>query len=420
MEKFNRFYFEKFEFDKPSLKASFYYSFDKKESFIEVIDFNAERFLVRGELNNEVINNILFHIHIALWISYYKLFPTSELVVESGFLDDFQVNYWKNFFTQWLWEFFITNDLDPTELINFKNLEEGLSKKYKKIDFEIWKKIILPIWWWKDSIVSYSLIKEAGLDFDTYVFWKLDKIKEDTSKIMWKRPLLIKRQLSTNLFNLNSQWYYNGHVPITWLIAFISELVCYLFDYRYIVLSNEKSASEENTIWKGIKINHQYSKSLEFEEDFSNYVNKYISTEIKYFSLLRWLYEYKIAKIFSKQKEFFKDFSSCNNNFKIQWDIQSKKWCNKCEKCSFVFLILSNFLDIKELENIFWENLFNREDLVVIFKELIWLSNHKPFECVGTYEESFLSAYNAINKYKEREYLVLENIKNIVLEEEKN
>jgi len=42
-------------------------------------------------------------------------------------------------------------------------------------------------------------------------------------------------------------------------------------------LSNEKSASEENTTWKDLKINHQYSKSLEFETDLNNYLNTYIS-----------------------------------------------------------------------------------------------------------------------------------------------
>jgi len=73
------------------------------------------------------------------------------------------------------------------------------------------------------------------------------------------------------------------------------------------------------------------------------------------------MYEYKIAEIFSKQKEFFSDFSSCNNNFKITppsippltGEGSSLLWCNKCEKCTFVFLILSNFLSIKELKHIF-------------------------------------------------------------------
>jgi hypothetical protein len=36
-----------------------------------------------------------------------------------------------------------------------------------------------------------------------------------------------------------------------------------------------------------VEINHQYSKSLDFERDFAEYVEKYISSDLKYFSLLR-------------------------------------------------------------------------------------------------------------------------------------
>jgi hypothetical protein len=65
------------------------------------------------------------------------------------------------------------------------------------------------------------------------------------------------------------------------------------------------------------------------------------------------MYEYKIASIFSEQNKFFKDFSSCNRNFVITKEKQKKLWCCECEKCSFVFLILSPFLEEKELINIF-------------------------------------------------------------------
>jgi len=110
-------------------------------------------------------------------------------------------------------------------------------------------------------------------------------------------------------------------------------------------------------------------------------------------------------------------------------------WCNICPKCAFVFLILSNFLSIDELKNIFWENLFEKEELKETFRELVWFSIHKPFECVWTYEESFLSIYNAINKYcnlpldlregaqradgLDNGFVILNDMKNKVLEESK-
>jgi len=66
MKNFNTFYFERFEFDKISLKAKFFYSFDKTEHFEEVIDFSSDFFNIIDSIDYEIINNILFHLHIAL------------------------------------------------------------------------------------------------------------------------------------------------------------------------------------------------------------------------------------------------------------------------------------------------------------------------------------------------------------------
>ena len=94
--------------------------------------------------------------------------------------------------------------------------------------------------------------------------------------------------------------------------------------------------------------------------------------------------------------QYFKVFSSCNNNFKILKQvedtlrgIQNDKslWCGKCPKCLFVFMCLAAFLSKKEVLGIFGKNLFEDEDLFPLFKELIGIRNFKPLECVGTPDE---------------------------------
>jgi len=43
-----------------------------------------------------------------------------------------------------------------------------------------------------------------------------------------------------------------------------------------------------------------------------------MTANVKYFSFLRPFYELKIAELFAKYgKKYFKEFSSCNTNFKI-------------------------------------------------------------------------------------------------------
>jgi hypothetical protein len=56
------------------------------------------------------------------------------------------------------------------------------------------------------------------------------------------------RILDPKLFEMIDQGYYNGHIPITGIIAFVLTTAAYLYDYKYIVMSNEKSANEENTV----------------------------------------------------------------------------------------------------------------------------------------------------------------------------
>lgn len=154
---------------------------------------------------------------------------------------------------------------------------------------------------------------------------------------------------------MNQQGYYNGHVPISGIIAFALVFGAYLYDYQYIVMSNEKSANEGNTVLDGIEINHQRSKSFSFESDFDHYIKAYISPDLHYFSLLRGMYELKIAELFSHYPQYFSTFSSCNNNFKI---IEANKTtdqrrCGICPKCAFVYAILRPFLSDEATQKIF-------------------------------------------------------------------
>jgi hypothetical protein len=66
MKKFNKFYFKSFEYDIEKLQAKFHYSFDNEVFFEELIDFKNDSFNIRNDIDVNIINNILFHIHIAL------------------------------------------------------------------------------------------------------------------------------------------------------------------------------------------------------------------------------------------------------------------------------------------------------------------------------------------------------------------
>jgi hypothetical protein len=141
-------------------------------------------------------------------------------------------------------------------------------------------------------------------------------------------------------------------------------------------------------------VNHQYSKSEEFEGDFRRYLKKYVCEDIEFFSLLRGFYEIKIAQIFAGLQNFdrySRRFTSCNTNFKINKKRPTSKWCGQCPKCLFVFIILAPFVEKEELVKIFGVNLLDNSKLKNLLEETLGVRDIKPFECVGIFEESQLA-----------------------------
>ena len=75
-------------------------------------------------------------------------------------------------------------------------------------------------------------------------------------------------------------------------------------------------------------------------------------------------------------------------------------WCGECPKCVFVFTLFSAFLTKEELLGIFKKNLYQDENLLPLFKDVLGLGKMKPFDCVGTFEESKASFVLGSLKFK--------------------
>lgn len=186
--------------------------------------------------------------------------------------------------------------------------------------------------------------------------------------------LVIRRKIDPTLLDLNTQGYLNGHTPFSAMLAFYTRLASVLSGIPNVALSNENSANESTVI--GTSVNHQYSKSLEFEDDFRRYCPGF-----NYFSFLRPLSELQIAMLFSRFTDYHDVFRSCNVGSKQ--DI----WCGHCAKCLFAYIILSPFIEPSRLNEIFGKSMLDDITLEHEFKQLIGEAETKPFECVGTVGE---------------------------------
>ena len=410
MKIFQTFFIKSHTWNPEILQASFLFSFDNEVEFTETISFACKEFTPIKNADPAIVSNLLFHLSLAIGISYYKLCPTKEIVVENWYLDDEQKKFRNQFYVNWLWEYFFRNKISPKGLCQFVNDKEANTFAF------LWKQftptrqhIMVAIWWGKDSLVSVELVKQLWLPFSTSTFGKDYALHQMVSKQIDAPRLIMQRTMDEKLFEMNEAGYYNGHVPISWIIAFVLVTAAYLYDYNFIVMSNEKSASEWNTIMDGIEINHQRSKSLDFELAFAEYLQHAVTNEVKYFSLLRWMYEIKIAALFATHPQYFDVFSSCNTNFKILEESLTKiglkaqnnfRRCNNCPKCAFVYTILRPFVTADQAKTIWGEELYEKESLLTTFRALLGIEGLKPFECVGTNEEVVLWMKKSLDIWK--------------------
>lgn len=390
------------EFDKfrSEYKEFYYNSFSLTEDgdaiFLEydfeipgLTSFNPKIKILKKNMNFKSIDtvyakNMAFNIGMIELISYWKCCCSPKIIVKCGFLDNNQINFWKKIYFYGLGELFFTNNIktDIESFVNIECLKNDNEFNYKVIEDES-DGYIVPIGGGKDSVVTLETLKiNKNRDFALIINPKpVTRKCAEIAGLADNNIIEVYRSIDKRLIDLNSKGFINGHTPFSAMLAFVSYFVAYLLSKKYIALSNENSANESNVV--GEKINHQYSKSFEFECDFENYASNYLKAPVKYFSFLRPLNELQIAKIFSKHEKYHLTFKSCNVGSKEKDWI----WCCNCAKCLFAYIILSPFLYKTKLVNIFGEDLFKKESLLETFIELTGNGKTKPFDCVGTYEE---------------------------------
>ncbi|TFG35600.1 MAG: hypothetical protein E4H47_01125 [Parcubacteria group bacterium] len=347
------------------------------------------------------LDNLVFNLGMIEILSYWKATCSREISVEAGYLDEKQIRWWKELIIKGMGQFFFENKVDFRKP-DFLEIKSRGNKKHYPIRMSLAERFLVPIGGGKDSVVTLEILKNAKKDIACFCLNPIDLDKKIMDIAGCKNQIIAERKIDKRLLELNRKGFLNGHTPFSAYLAFLCSLIADIFDYRHMALSNERSANEGNVKYLGSEINHQWSKSFEFEQMFRGYSKKYLNSSLDYFSFLRPLYELQIARIFSDYPKYFPVFLSCNEALKTDSCKKkpSKKWCGKCSKCLFAFAILYPFLKEKDLVGIFKKNLFNDKALVPLMEELIGERNFKPFECLGTTKESLVAFYMGWQKAK--------------------
>lgn len=392
MSKYQQFKFRSYKFNKASGVLTLKYGYDDQLKFSETYKFDFPF----AEYDETALDRALQLLFFMAGISYYKMYLAPDIVVESGQVDEDLAAFLGKTYQRGLGEFFYINQLSPkTEIIFPVN-----SAKLEAVHAKNLNGLLVGLGGGKDSLVSVELLKGRH----EVATWSLNH-KSQLAPLVERVGLphnWVDRTWDEQIKTLNSQDALNGHIPISAIFACTGTIVAILSGQADHIVSNESSASEPNLRYQDVDINHQYSKSLEFERDFQAIQYHLFGEKPRYYSLLRPYSELHIAEMFAKNgfNKYKNVFSSCNRAFTLGHDHMS--WCGECAKCAFVFLALTPFVGRVELESLWGgKNLLLDPVLGRTYQQLLGIEGDKPLDCVGEIKESRSAMRLAQNSYRE-------------------
>lgn len=380
---FELFSYDEVRYDELERRVFLHYSLHSKD---EVIPF-VETVTLPSVVKKRPQQALLRLLWLVAGLSYFKIAAPSEIRFPHGIRLAERV-YLASLVRGGLGEFAFVNSI-PTALtptILGPQLEET-SESRQGADWSAEHEPLVPVGGGKDSVVSVVTLQRAGI---TPVLFSVNQYPaiDRCVAVAGEQYVWASRTLDPAVNGLNARSALNGHIPVTAINSAIALIVADGAGFGSVVMSNEESANHGNVLWQGFEINHQWSKSLEAEVALRTYLTASGLQEDRYFSLLRPLNEFTIARLFAESPEYLDAFTSCNRAFSLDAGRRSESWCGECPKCEFVFLILAPWVPKERLVGVFGANLLGEADRLPGYRALLGLGEQKPFECVGGFDEA--------------------------------
>lgn len=395
MRDYQSFVFRSYHFDTTRKTLELHYGLDDQIDFVETYTFDFD---FAPAYDEEALDRACKLLFFMAGVSYYKTYLPPTILSPTIQLSKPEAAFVAKTWQKGLGEFFYINNLDPKTEIEIPGNGEILNT----LSIE-GRGQLVAIGGGKDSLVSVDLLRDQS-DIATWSVGHAQQLAPLTSQLGLPH-LSISRTWDKSLLKHNQQGALNGHVPISAILACVGMVAAILSGKQDVVMSNERSANEPTLSYRGVSVNHQYSKSLEFEQDFQTILRQHFGESLQYYSLLRPLSELRISELFAPLFDTYRDvFSSCNKAYVHTSNHLS--WCSECPKCAFVFLALTPFVEQTKLETLFGKNLLLDPSLDTTYKELLGIEGDKPLECIGEILENRSAMrlaqeiYPELSKYK--------------------
>lgn len=363
-----------------------------------------ERFFLPAGLTphpdtQNAIQAALTLLHWIAGVSYWKTHCPPTWIFQSQGPNQQQASTLTTIYKKGLAEFAWHNQLDLDELIDCPSdasHKPFLHDHQQAPPAGLGEGVLLPLGGGKDSLVAWNRIqslvpKEQLMSVQVGTAPLIQSLGEwMVSEGLVRQHWVIRREMDPALSMMNAEGAMNGHVPITAINSAVLAVFALALNAHWVVFANERSADEATLVDQtGQPVNHQFSKSFEFEVLFDDWIKRYVASDLLVFSALRPWRELAIVGEFSQLMPFHHHFSSCNRNFHIDPNARGKsQWCGRCPKCHFVFLAMAVFLPPQKMVAIFGADLLDQSDCSDGFQALLALDGAKPFECVGEAAEA--------------------------------
>jgi hypothetical protein len=329
-------------------------------------------------------------------VSYYKTAAPPVIDFGTTALTAAEEAFLREFYLQGLAEFAYRNHLDLTSIrLEARSAGPGGTTPPdppahgRAARPPIPPRALVPFGGGIDSIVTVEQVRQQA-DVALFVVSRpadrFDAI-EQPAAVTGLPVVRAEREIDPQLLRSAELGFLNGHVPVTGILSAIAVLAAVLTGRDAVVMSNEWSASIPTLEFDGRPVNHQFSKSEEFEAAFRGVLADQGSAP-EYFSWLRDRTELWVGREFAALTRYHDSFRSCNKAFYTERSRRFAYWCGQCDKCCFIDLILAPFLPAETLRRIFAVAGEPLDDpgLTAKFRSLLG-AGAKPFECVGEVTE---------------------------------
>jgi len=247
----------------------------------------------------------------------------------------------------------------------------------------------------KDSLVALKLLERGGLPFATLGYAHsiygasapqhalLDRVGGAVKRARAERQWVLDDFMDAPVVALRPELGAKSILAAETPASLFATLPLALArGYRGLVLAHEASANAENLVWNGEEVNHQWGKGWEAERLLDSYVRAELLADVRYFSVLQPIHDEVIFELLSRDAELAPRTHSCNVR---------KPWCGTCPKCVYVWLQMSAHLPPAIVRATFGEDLGEKPENERWLRELVGVSGHTPFECVGSVPEARLA-----------------------------